>query len=595
MAKHPGPGHKTRQDPMANYLARGLAAHQRGQIDEAARIYAFILAKNPAHADALHFSGVIKLQSGNTEAGVELIRHAIRVQPNATMRCNLANGLIKLRRYPEALEQLQLSVTQDPRNAATQTNLGVVLANLQRPAEAITAHQKALALQPDFPEALNNLGNAQRALKQYEAALESYDRALRLNPQHTGALNNRGLALAARLRLDEAIASYDTALAIRANYPEALNNKGTALKEKNDFDAALRCYTQALALRPDYVEAMYNRANALGAAGRQAEALDSYGELLARHPDHADARWNATLTKLLMGNFTEGWAEYHWRWQMPLAEPPRYADRPAWSGNEDLRGRSILIWAEQGLGDTLQFSRLALLLAERGAQTWLEVQVPLAGLLQRSLAPQVRVFARGDTAPVTDFHCALLDLPGALGIDLGNIPGKVPYLQADSEICASWGSRFGQDDRHIGIVCSGNPNLANDRRRSIPLQMFAGLQATGTRLHLLQKECRPADDACLQSSPCMQDLRSELRDFEDTAAIIRQLDLVISVDTSVAHLAGALGKPVWILLPFAPDWRWLLERTDSPWYPGARLYRQTEPGNWQEVLARVKRDLAGLS
>lgn len=591
MAKHSGSGHKTRPDPLANYLAQGLAAHQRGQVDEAARLYAFILAKNPAHADALHFSGVIKLQSGHLEAGIEQIRQAIRLQPNPTMRCNLANGLIKLHQYPEALEQLQLSVAQDSRNAATHTNLGVVLANLQRPAEAIAAHQRALALQPNFPEALNNLGNAQRALKQYETALESYDKALKLNPRHLGALNNRGLALAALLRFDEALASYDAALTIRANYPEALNNKGTTLKEINDFDGALNCYAQALAARPAYIEAMYNRANALGAAGRQSEALDAYEEVLAIQPEHADARWNATLTKLLMGNFTAGWEEYHRRWQMPLAEPPRYTDRPTWHGTENLTGKSILIWAEQGLGDTLQFCRLGIELAKRGAQIWLEVQAPLAGLLQRSLAPQVQVLARGEAIPLTDFHCALMDLPGALGINLENIPAVLPYLHAKATLSADWQLQIKGAGKKIGIVCSGNPNLVNDRRRSIPLQSFAPLLSADNTFYLLQKDCRANDAAWLQTTTQIRDLRAALQDFEDTAAIISQLDLVISVDTSVAHLAGALGKPTWVLLPFVPDWRWLEERTDNPWYPGMRLYRQSAAGNWTDVLARVQKDL----
>jgi tetratricopeptide (TPR) repeat protein len=591
MPKHPSSGSKTRQDPMANYLAQGLAAHQRGQVEEAARLYAFILGKNPKHAGALHFSGVIKLQSGDVAAGIDLIGRAIRIQPDPTMRCNLANGLIKLRRYPEALEQLQLSVAQDPRNAATHTNLGLVLANLQRPAEAILAHKKALALQPDFPEALNNLGNAQRALRQYEEALVSYDRALRLNPRHIAALNNRGLALAALQRLDEAIASYDAALALRANYPEALNNKGTTLKEKNDFAAALACYDKALALRPDYIEALYNRANALGAANQQAEALQAYRSLLEQQLEHAEAHWNATLTELLLGHFAAGWAGYHWRWKMPLAEAPRHTDRPKWSGTETLQGRSILLWAEQGLGDTIQFCRLALLLAERGTQVWLEVQAPLVGLLQRGLGPQVKVFARGEAVPTTDFHCPLLDLPGALRIDLASIPAPKNYLHADAGLGADWRNRLGHAQRKIGIVCSGNPNLANDRRRSIPLQNFGALATDNTRLFLLQKECRPADSKWMTENSVIQNLGSQLRDFEDTAAIIEQLDLVISVDTSVAHLAGALGKPVWILLPYVPDWRWLCERSDSPWYPSARLFRQAMSGDWSEVFAQLQQAL----
>lgn len=587
MPKRPHSGSKPGLDPFASYLAQGLAAHQRGQSEEAARVYAFILDKNPQHADALHFSGVLKLQGGATEAGIELIRRALSISPNPTMRCNLANGLIKQQRYPEALEQLQISVAQDPKNAATHTNLGLVLANLQKPEEAIRAHRKALSLQPNFPEALNNLGNAQRALRQFREALESYDKALHFNSRHINALNNRGLALAALGRGEEALASYDAALAIRPNYPEALNNKGTVLREAGRPDAALECYAKALALRPDYVEAMYNRANALGAANRQAEALQAYREVLALQPAHADAHWNAALTSLLSGDFKAGWAGYHWRWKMPLAEAPRYADRPCWSGTEDLHDRSILVWAEQGLGDTIQFCRLAHNLHARGAWVWLEVQPSLAGLLQKSLAPDIQVFARGASAPVTDFHCPLLDLPGALELRLDNIPATLPYLHAAPQRCADWQSRIEFQGRRIGIVCSGNPKLANDRRRSIPLQTFAPLLGENTRLYLLQKDCRAADEAWMREAPGIIDLRSQLDDFEDTAAIIAGLDLVISVDTSVAHLAGALGRPVWILLPTLPDWRWLCDRNDSPWYPGARLFRQGAQEDWATVIQRI--------
>ncbi|WP_018605787.1 tetratricopeptide repeat protein [Uliginosibacterium gangwonense] len=592
MAKHASRGNQPRLDPLADSMSQALDAHQRGQLDKAERLYAYVLNKNFRHVEALHFSGVLCLQRGHTVKGVEAIQAAVAIEPTAAMRSNLANGLIRLGRYAEALVQLDLSIAGDGNNPAAHTNRGIALVGLNRHQEAMDAHRTALKLQANFVEALNNLGNSQRALGLHEDALSSYARALALQPGYAEALNNRGLALNALGRFDDAIASFDAALARRPKYHEAWNNKGNALRQKGDFVAAHACYDNALALSPNDVDTLYNKAHTYGAENCLDDALQTYQAVLVRASEHVDAHWNTTLIHLLKADFEKAWADYHWRWKTALAESLRHADKPAWTGDEDLQGRSILVWAEQGLGDTLQFCRHAIALHERGAQVWLEVQAPLVDLL-RSLSPHISVVARGEVVPVTDYQCSVMDLPGALGITAANIPATIPYLAADLTRKEYWAERLADVRPKIGLVCSGNPKLLNDHHRSIPLQMFAPL-VQHAPCCLLQKECRQADVAWLAANPELLDLRVELRDFQDTAAIIASLELVISVDTSVAHLAGALGRPVWLLLPFAPDWRWQLVRDDSPWYPGMRLYRQPRHGDWGCVLQQVVSDLQAL-
>ena len=578
-------------DPLAAYLSQALSAHQQGKLADADKLYSFILAKNPQHADALHYAGVVRLQSGQVEAGVSMMEAALRINPkSADILSNLANGLITLKRHAEALVHLDQAIKLLPAKPEAHTNRGIALAALGRHAEALEAQKRAIALRPNFLEALNNLGNAQRALKQYDEAIASYDKALALRANYPEALNNKGLALNALRRYEEAITFFDKAIAARPHYAEAFSNKGNAFKELQRFDEAVSCYTLAVALKPDFAQAHYNRGNTLGAQNRYDDALAAYRDALALEPEHVDSHWNSCLAHLLQGKLEQGWTEYSWRWKLKDAEAPRAFDCAAWQG-EPLQGKQIILWAEQGLGDSIQFARYASLLSAQGARVVLEVQAPLESLLAR-IEGVSSVVARGTAAPAADYHCSLLDLPLRLNTTLASVPARVPYLKPDAAREQAWAARLASARKpRIGLVCSGNPKLANDRNRSIPLAAFASLLNDSASFYMLQKEYRADDLATLSATPQITDLSAELNDFEDTAAVIAQLDLVICVDTSVAHLAGALGKPVWILLPFAPDWRWLLDRTDSPWYPGARLYRQTRIGDWSSLIQRVAADL----
>lgn len=578
-------------DPLAEHLANALSAHEKGQLDKAERLYAHILKQRPRHAEALHFSGVLQLQRGQLEPGVAQIQAAILIAPDARMRSNLATGLIRLRRYAQALVQLDLAVAENDRDPSIHTNRGIALAGLGRHQEAIASHRQALLLNPRFVEAWNNLGNSQRALAAYQDALSSYAQALNLQPAYLEALNNKALALMGLMRLDEALACLETVLARRPTYTDAWINQGNAFKLKGTFAQAHASYAHALSLRPQDVDAKYNQGICYLSENKLDDARQSFEAVLALAPEHVEVHWNLALVHLLNGAYAQGWPLFAWRWKLPQAESARFADRPQWQGAEALSGRSILVWAEQGLGDTLQFSRYALNLLAQGARVVMEVQAPLVSLLQR-LSPTLEVIARGESAPATDYQCALMDLPGVLGLAEAAFCPSHPYLSSLPARRADWQARLhtGQKPR-VGIVCSGNPRLAHDRQRSIPLQSFAPLFEQAD-CYLVQKDCRDEDLQYLTTQIRMTDLHTELKDFEDTAAVLESLDLLISVDTSVAHLAGALGRPVWLLLSFSPDWRWQLGREDSPWYPGVRLYRQPAYGDWERVMQRLSADLA---
>lgn len=583
-------------EPHAARLAQALGAHQQGRLEVAEPLYRAILQAQPAHFHALHYCGVLCMQSGRLAEGVSLIEEALRHGEAPDALSNLSGGLLQLRRYADALPRLERAARLDPQQAAVHTNLGVALAGLGRHAEAVDAYRKALQLQPVFPEALNNLGNALRALDRPQEALAALDQALVQRPGYPEALNNRGLALSALRDFKGALTSYDQALAQRPRYAEAHNNRGNALKDLYRFDEAQAAYDAALALDPDYAEARYNRGNNFAAQGRHQDALLDFALALQLQPDNPDIHWNSAISQLLLGNFTAGFAGYEWRWRIKQADARREFDCPEWDGQQDLAGKHVIVWAEQGLGDTLQFCLLATRLAARGARVSMEVQAPLRRLLAR--LPDINVFARGDAPPAADFHCPLLSLPLRLALRPADLPITATMLAASADERQHWAARLPPAPLRIAICCSGNPKLANDRNRSIPLARFLTLHAPARQLVLMQKDLRNTDEAALTThadgAPVIHDLRDELNDFCDTAAALSQCDLLVTVDTSVAHLAGALGVPVWILLPHAPDWRWQTDREDSPWYPSARLFRQRKPEDWLDVFTRVRTALAAL-
>jgi tetratricopeptide (TPR) repeat protein len=466
--------------------------------------------------------------------------------------------------------------------------LGVILLQRGRHIEGEQLIARALQINPNDPDAHNNRGTALKNLRRFEEALSSYADALALRPNFAEAFSNRGVALYELKRYDEALASHDRALALRPDHVEALSNRGDTLHKLERYDDALASYARALALRPDYVEALSNRGNTFAKLQRFDEALASFERAIALKPDYAEAHFNRSLVLLLTGNYADGWDEYEWRLKGGMKDlRPRQFACPQWQG-QDVTGKTIFLHPDQGYGDLIQFCRYVPLLAERGARVVLEVHKPLH-VLMTSLPGAAQIVSSGDPLPDFDVHCPLLSLPRVVGTRLQSIPSTIPYLRAPAHALQHWKARLGPRDRpRIGICWAGNPNFRDDRDRSIGLSPMLPLLANpDVQFFSLQRDLRTGDAAFLRSNPHITVLGQDIETFSDTAAIISAMDLVISSDTSVVHLAGALGKPIWILLQLVPDWRWLLEADHNPWYPTARLFRQDETRKWEGVIARV--------
>jgi tetratricopeptide (TPR) repeat protein len=551
--------------PRATELfAAGLAHHQAGRLAQAETLYRDALAAQPDHADALHLLGVIASQVGRHDVAVDLIGRAI------AQVGDLGGD-----------------------HSHFHANLGLALAGLKRFDEALASFERALAARSDYAEALCHRGDTLRQLGRLDEALASYDQALAARPDFAAAFSDRGNVLKAMRRFADALASYDRALALRPDFSGALSNRAVTLQALDRLDEALASCDRALALDPGSIEALINRAGVLQELRRFDEALASYDRAVTLAPEGAAAQANRALLLLLTGNFAQGWPAYEWRRRLPGFDGRVFAG-PAWSG-EDIAGQRILLHAEQGFGDTIQFARYAPLAAalgvQVGAHVTLAVQPPLVSLLAGLLG--VTVIANCDPLPPFDRHCSLLSLPRAFATTLDTIPGGVPYVAAPAERVTAWAPRLPREGLRIGLAWSGHPANTKDHERSIPFARLAPLLAVaGARFVSLQKDLRAADTDAFEQCGGILDLGADLRDFADTAAVIANLDLVITVDTAVAHLAGAMGKPVWVLLPRTPDFRWLLDRDTSPWYPTARLFRKAGMDTWDAVIARVAAELA---
>lgn len=603
-------------------LEHAVRLHKSGNLREAEAIYRQILAGHPDQPDAQHLLGVMALNGGQPQVAIDLINRAIAVQPAvADYHANLALALTKVDRLAQAIAAAQKAVALRPQSAQWQFNLASLFRRANRLDEAITAYRAALSLQPGLAEAWNNLGNALAAKGQPEEAMSAYRKAIAIRPDYVEAHNNLAALLTGQGRLDEAISVVRHAIALRGD-AQGYYNLANALTFKGQFADAIDSYRQALALRPDYAEAWNhlsialrrhgkleegaaaarkaidlnpqffaarnNLANALKELGRFQEAAATYRQAIAIQPESPHAHFNLGATLLLLGDIETGWAEYEWRWRAPdYYRSTRAGERPRWDGSP-LAGRRILLLAEQGFGDVIQFVRYAPLVVERGGTVIVECQPELKRLLTR--APGVgQIVTLRDRLTDYDLHCPLMSLPLALRVTVQTIPATVPYLSADPALAEQWQARLaGTNELKVGLVWAGNPGHINDRTRSLPLSAFAALsQVPAVRFFSLQKGAAGKQAADPPANLNLTDWTSDIDDFADTAALITNLDLVIAADTAVAHLAGAMGKPTWVLLPTVPDFRWLLGRSDSPWYPTMRLFRQESYGNWAPTIARI--------
>ena len=551
---------------------QALALHQNGALTEAEELYREVLEQKPRHFDATQLLGTLCLQNGRLDEGVKWLERAPALDSRQpAIHSNMAFALNALGRHAEALARADKAVALAPGFADAYNNRGNALASLARPAEALASFERSIALQADSPQAWNNRACAQRDLGQAEAALQSCDRAIALNAAYADAWSNRANALSDLNRAEDAKASYERALTIDPGFADGWSNLGLTLVDLGDHDSALTCYERALALRPD----------------------------------HASAHWNQALCLLETGRFDKGWAAYEWRWERATLKATRRTfAQPLWLGETPIEGRTILLHSEQGLGDTLQFCRYAALVARLGATVILEVPAPLMRLCARLDGVSVLV-EEGQPLPPFDVHTPLLSLPLALGTTLETIPANIPYLFADVSRAEIWRERIAplaQNRFRVGLVWAGGhrphvPELRKtDARRSMSLDQFRPLlEIDNVQCFSLQMGPPAAQLEALRDDPSLHgrivDLTGSIDDFADTADLIENLDLVISVDTSTAHLAAAMGKPVWILNRFDTCWRWLLERDDSPWYPSVRLFRQSSLGEWDPVIERVRQAL----
>jgi len=602
---------------------RAFAAHRDGRLDDAERDYRATLDSDPVHVDALHLLGVLRHQQGQHAEAAELVRRAADLRPqDAALQLNLGNALKALGQLDGAIERFRNALTLAPTFPMAHYNLGNAYATLGRHEDAADAFRRSLELQPADASSHNNLGNALHALGQHEEAIAAFEQALTLRPGHAGAHNNLGMALNALDEPEQAIAQFRAALAAEPRFVAAHFNLGNTLHATGEHAAAIVSFEAALTLQPQLPPALFGLGNALAATGQYTDALPrleraigldpkfalawlslgtthqalgaypaalrAFDEALRLRPDLGLAHMHRAVTRLTLRDFARGLPEYEWR--LESAAPHDAPRLPRWRG-EPAATRTLLVQAEQGFGDTLQFVRFIPLAAQRAGHVVLEVQPPLMPLIAPAAQQWgITLIAQGTPRPRADLQIPLLSLPYALGTSFDTIPAATPYLAAPPAYGRKWrGSLGGHAKRKIGLAWSGR--LQKQENRTMPLAALEPLFAIeGIDWIVLQPDLSGAEQAALAAHPHAHRIHCfgpRLADFADTAAVIERLDAVVSVDTAIAHLAGALRKPLWVMLPFSADWRWFTNDARSPWYPGARLVRQPRLNAWGDVVAAV--------
>ena len=552
----------------------GLNAHQQRQIAIAQDYYANALALDPNQFEALHLSGLLAYQMGDLEHSRALIQSAIAINPlDAIAHSNYGNTLFALQCHTEALAAYESALTIDPLNGDTHFNKANTLQALARYQEAISAFDQSLLLNPQDADAHFNRANTLRSLQRYEEALQSFNLSIQLRPEYTSAAINRGITLLDLKRANEAIESFKFAILIEPNNAEAYLNYGNALRSLDRPEDALVCYEKAIALKPSSVEAHNNQGSTLEILHRYNEALASFSNAIAINPNSASSHWNRSLCNLRIGNYKEGWLEYEWRWQLEqFTSPIRNFRQKLWLGKESLQNKTILLHGEQGFGDNIQFCRYVPLVKLLGAKVILEVDTSLVELMH-TLYGADQIIATNKQLPEFDYHCPLLSLPLAFDTTLDTIPQAIPYLSSDSRKVELWKKLLRHTPkRRIGIAWKGRQTPGNTKR-TIELSKFIMLLPTEYEYISLQTEFDIKELNILQKNLNIQNVAELINDFSDTAAICQLMDAIVCVDTSVAHLACALGKPTWILLPENSDWRWGLSDRKNYWYPNVNLIR----------------------
>jgi len=578
-------------ESIAEMLNIAVAKHGAGNLDEAEQLYRAILQSQPNNADAIHLLGVVAHQKGDHENAVQLIEQAIMVTPNnPDMLNNLGSVYQAMLNLPKAVETFETALRAVPDHVVSLYALGTTRSMQGDFIAARQLLERALEISPDHIDARLNLGNVLGKLGDTEAALAEFDKAIAARPDFVSAHNNRANALKNLGRLDEAKAAINVALGLQPNSAAPLINLGLIHLRAGEVNLGIDALQKALVIEPNNIDAHNNMGVACRDAGECKQAITHFDHVLETIPGHGDAHWNKSMALLVSGDLENGWPEYEWRWTRPEYQ----ALRPTfpvdvWSG-DDLTGKRIFINSEQGLGDTLQFIRYAKVLADKGAIVVAGTQPPLTSLISRT--PGVtEVVPIGGEVPAVDCFQSLLTLPLLLKTTPETIPAETPYLFVDPEKTAAWASKLANAaGLKVGIAWRGNPKHPHNYRRSASVEAFAPLAGLdGVQLINLQIDASDQEKSML---PGLLDLTDQIADMDDTAALVANLDVVVGVDTAVVHLAGGMAKPVFNLIPTVPDWRWLLDRTDSPWYPSMTVYRQSTAGDWAEVISRVSNDLS---
>lgn len=587
-------------DPQQLFVL-AVTSHQAGDLDRAVALYRQVIARRPDDAAPYVNLGIALQGLDRMDGAVAAYRQAIARQPQAAAAYgNLGCALLALGHPEAAMVVLRQAAMLDPQSAEIHNALGGALAARGRPNAAIAAYRRAVVLGPSHGQPYNNLGAALVDAGAFADAVAACRHAMALHPDNAEAENNLANALMGLGLIDEAVAGFRRALRLRPYFPQASTNLSGALIDDGRAGEAIAHCRSAIAVEPQFADAYNNLGNALRMEGRLDEALAAFRRALALAPDDAEIHFNVSAILLKQGFLREGWVEYEWRKRTPLSAFRRNTfPQPEWDGSP-LGSRTVLLYAEQGLGDVLQFVRFAPLAAASG-RVVLRVYPSLVRLLA-SIPGVAQVISSEDPLPEFDCHLPLMSLPKVMGVGLAEIPAQVPYLHPDAEDLAAWAARLaGLDGLKVGLVWAGDPRPdepgANrmDRRRSMALDQLSELAGIpGITLVSLQKGAASRQVQHPSVGMHLVDYMDEVRDFADTAALIANLDLVISVDTSVAHLAGALGRPVWILSRLDGCWRWLDGREDSPWYPTARLFHQTHWGDWSPAVSRLAEALKRL-
>lgn len=606
----------------------GVLHHQRGNSAEALRCIAAALRSNPASAEILtNYAFMLDAVGRPTEA-LAAYDKALIIRPNdVDALFNRGNAQVRLGRFQQAARSFEDVLSIKPDHVGALNNLGTAFRSLGRNEEALASFSKALAIQPNDVVALKNCGttlqgldrhaealtyfdkalavdarqvdvlcnraHSLRELGRFDAALASFEEALRVDPRHVPSLYNRGNLLRSLGRHQDAVANYDTALAVQPDSAEILFNQGNALVDLLRLEEAVTRFDGAVAIDPKFAPAFNNRAMALARLRRDDEALASFARARSLAPDNAEFNFNEGVARLRAGDFVVGWARCESRLQLHDGALARQFGSPSWRGETSLRGRTILLHGEQDLGDTVQFVRYVAPIVAAGGRVVLEVQPELTDLMA-GVAGISAVVSRGDKVPAHDLNCPLPSLPLACSTTLNSIPAVVPYIRAPTQRVQAWTTCLLQlKPPLVGFFRGGDVDSKTGHERSIALERFLPLlDHARARFISLQGKLPRADAMQLAQQPCVSPLSAEMRGYTDIAAVISLLDLVVTVDGPIAHLAGALGRPVWILLPFYADYRWMLDRDDSPWYPTARLFRQPAAGDWDSVIAAVHQAMA---